>query len=519
MARGGARARGETVPRGPAPAVDYPAGRDAGPGMAEYLLAPPEVTVGLVGPHRLLQQIVLAAGLPGRAGDDARPAPADASHPDEPARPHQADPGSVSAGMNCRLVTAAYASEQSAPEKVTRLGAVDACLFASRAPLEYARGAGVLNCPATFIPLADGPLIATLLQAARDGIDPARASFDTFRRREVAAALAALQVPAQHAHVRENVGSAAAIAAYHARLWQLGQTTIAVTCLDEVARRLAVAKVPALTVRPSDHAVAAALSSAVLLARQSALAAARLAVVVVEVPDLVDDRSRHLKARQVRDELRLAVHQLLVREAHLLDAAVSQVSDSVFVVTGTSGSLVGAGRDEPPFAAEAARLLGIVLRVGVGTGPTQRAAEGAARRRLATTASVSTPTLRLAFPGSTTTGQPLEAASVRRHRAGTGAGRALDREPGRSAGSSGRLRSLQMLARLSECLAADAPLIVDAELVSRLLGVTPRTARRQLHALADEGLALALPPERSRHPGRPRQFYRLVVEKLSDPGH
>jgi hypothetical protein len=44
--------------------------------------------------------------------------------------------------------------------------------------------------------------------------------------------------------------------------------------------------------------------------------------------------------------------------------------------------------------------------------------------------------------------------------------------------------------------------------------VTPRTARRQLRALVDEGLALPLPPARQQHPGRPRLEYRLVLEKL-----
>ena len=30
----------------------------------------------------------------------------------------------------------------------------------------------------------------------------------------------------------------------------------------------------------------------------------------------------------------------------------------------------------------------------------------------------------------------------------------------------------------------------------------------------DEGLAWPLPPSRTPQPGRPRQFYRLIVEKL-----
>ena len=85
---------------------------------------------------------------------------------------------------------------------------------------------------------------------------------------------------------------------------------------------------------------------------------------------------------------------------------------------------------------------------------------------------------------------------------------------GGAADSLSRLRSLETLARLARSLEADASPVVDAELTGRLLSVTPRTARRQLRALADEGLALPLPPRRSPHPGRPRQSYRLVVEKL-----
>ena len=55
-----------------------------------------------------------------------------------------------------------------------------------------------------------------------------------------------------------------------------------------------------------------------------------------------------------------------------------------------------------------------------------------------------------------------------------------------------------------------------SETAGRLLGVTSRTARRLLHTLAEEGLAWPLPPSRTPQPGRPRQFYRLVTEKLEN---
>ena len=87
--------------------------------------------------------------------------------------------------------------------------------------------------------------------------------------------------------------------------------------------------------------------------------------------------------------------------------------------------------------------------------------------------------------------------------------------PRQPAGAAGRLRGLETLARLAGRLPpSGTALAVDAETASRLLSVTPRTARRLLHALVDEGLAWPLPPSRAPQPGRPRQFYRLLVEKL-----
>jgi predicted ArsR family transcriptional regulator len=78
-----------------------------------------------------------------------------------------------------------------------------------------------------------------------------------------------------------------------------------------------------------------------------------------------------------------------------------------------------------------------------------------------------------------------------------------------------RLRGLETLARLAASLPAGEALAVDAETASQLLSVTPRTARRLLQALVADGLAWPLPPGRTPQPGRPRQFYRLLVEKLA----
>jgi hypothetical protein len=529
---------------------------DARESPAAELRLGQDVAVGLVGPHALVERIVLAAGLPGPAHRNLR----------------LSNGESGADGMRCRLLLAAYADEQEAPEKAARLGSADAFLFANRAPLEYARRAGVLDGAAVDIDVADGPLIGALLRVRQAGADPGRASFDTVTRPEAARALAELGLSAHRIHVQDKIASPAAMASHHARLWQLGQTSTAITCLDAVARRLTAAGVPVVPVVPSDQAIAAALREAVLLAERRALMAAQLAVAVVEVPDLHGAGAR-AAPRQARDELRLAVHGFLVRMARRLSATVSPVSEHGFLLVASACSLAAAATEELSLTVQAERELGVVLEVGFGTGRTEREAEEAATRQLAMSggrvgtgrrrstgaiepgatrpgtahrraglpdravrrlhpapglalaaepALASAPVSGLA-PGAPATPGPPEAAAPS-NPARTLPDRTLpDRTlldttlPDPAGRSLSRLRSLETLARLAQKLAADATPVVDAELTGRLLSVTPRTARRQLRALADEGLALPLPPRRTQHPGRPRQSYRLVVEQLGRP--
>ena len=104
-----------------------------------------ELTIGIVGPHDLVERIMLAG-------------PASAWPGGGPRGDSPADPGPAPA---VRLVAAAYRDEQEAPDKVVRLGAsVDVYLFASRVPHDYAQRAGVLASPATCVPLSGSALYA-----------------------------------------------------------------------------------------------------------------------------------------------------------------------------------------------------------------------------------------------------------------------------------------------------------------------------------------------------------------------
>jgi hypothetical protein len=486
-----------------------------------------DLTIGIVGPLDLVERVMLArapAGQPVAAGGGAAAgfaagggaaAGAAGSAAAGSAAAGSAAAGSAAAGGGAaggpaatdvpfparRLVAAVYREEQEAPDKVLKLGrGVDACMFASQVPYSYARRAGVLCCPATFVPLGGSALFAALLRASIQtsgrGRDLGRSSIDVLSRADVEDAFAELGIPAQHVHMHEEPARPAALASFHEQLWRRDRTSAAFTCLPSVAARLSAADVPVFLLRPTGTAIRAALQAAALLGGQRRLEDAQLAITVVEVPTL-RPTPRRASLRSAQEELRLTVHRFLLQEAERVQAAVSPAGDYGFVVTATRGSMAAAtnGFRTLPFVQRARSELGLVIKVGIGMGRTAAEAEERARAGLGH-----------AEPAAGARGSPPE-------RDGHLAVPAARRAP--SGIAARRPRGLETLSRLAGKLpAADSSLVVDAETAGQLLAVTPRTARRLLRVLVEEGLAWPLPPCPSPQPGRPRQSYRLAVEKL-----
>lgn len=432
-----------------------------------------ELTIGIIGPHDLVERIMLM-------GHGA------------------AEQGTATS----RLLASAYRDERDSPEKVARVAPeADACLFAGPVSHEYATRAGALTMPATHIPASGSALHNALLRASVDGqYDPARISIDGLDRTRVEEAYAEAGLSAQRVHIREDgvPSDPAAIAGFHERLWRRGISSVAVTGLQTVAAHLDEAGVPFLRLVPTAPAIRAALRFAELLGEHRRLEDVQLALIMVSVPAL-RDASRRGAPRYWREDMRLAVNRLLVQEAQRMHATVWPADDHTFLVAATRGSVAAAtdGLRTPPFVERIRADLGVSADIGMGMGKTAQDAESHARSAL------------VRAQGS---GRPV-------------AGFVMDRE-GRTLVPAPRMpmqtarpgpRGIQLLARLVEKMpGTDGPLVVDAKSAGVLLEVTPRTARRLLRILVEDGLAWPLPPGRSAQPGRPSQVYRLVVEKLDE---
>ena len=158
-----------------------------------------ELTIGVVGSADLVERIMLSGTATSGAGH---------------VRGHRGKqrPGAgrhATAPVTRRLVAVVYRNEQEAGDKVLRLGpGIDVWLFASRIPYLYARQAGVLRKPATYVPLGGSALYAALLRAARKAGDHdlSRLSVDVLSRAEVEDAFADMGLAGQQRACARGTG-------------------------------------------------------------------------------------------------------------------------------------------------------------------------------------------------------------------------------------------------------------------------------------------------------------------------
>ncbi|TMR20169.1 transcriptional regulator [Nonomuraea turkmeniaca] len=425
-----------------------------------------KIAIGVVGPHDLVEHIVhIGAGLPDAA--------------------------------SFRLVGAPHAGENETHDKLSKIaGSIDVVLFTGPLQYDLARRSGELPVPATFVPVSGAGLYSSLLRGVlSQGIDPARVSIDSIPAADVAEAYEEIGVPMDGVHVSEyhQPESVRDFIGFHEKLYRAGATTAALTTIRTVAKKLEAVQVPVLRMMPTPHTLRLALNTAALLGTGNRLEEVQIAIVLVELPAAA--RPAHSgPGNYWQQELKLALHQSLLAEARLMGATVVPRGENGYVVTATVGALGQAtdGFRVAPFMDRVRADMGVAVEVGIGLGHTARDADSNALIAVERARNAGATAAFLIGDDGTTLSLPL------RQR----------RRPEQPAEPS---RADKILDRLVERLGDDPEsLVVGAETVAEILGVAPRSARRVLQELVEEGLAWALPPVKSATAGRPRRPYRLV---------
>lgn len=408
---------------------------------------------------------------------------------------------------NLRLIPGPFLNESDARSAQKIAGDVDVLLYAG--PLPYDRAfseVGDLGVPASFVPTGGPALHAALVKVQTAGIDPRRVSIDSMATPEIADAFTEVGLSARQTHAMpyEERFDFSAYRDFHLNLHRKGRTSGAITTIPKVYEELDEAGVPVQLMEPALLTLRQSLQTAVLLGSGAQFEESRIAVVIAQLPSSALP-PRTSPAQYWFQELRLALHRELLREARRMDAIVLPHDQNSFLVFTTYGSLrlVTDDLTTAPFVQRVSSALSIDLEVGVGLGRSTVEAENNAYRaigrsgpnedRSAYLVSSDGTSLRLAADS--------DAPEV-----------AAEDESGADDRLTRVLRTL--VDHLTE--EGDGRLVVDAGMVASITGVTLRTARRTLQALVAQGLAWPLPPARTKKVGRPPMLYQLLGERL-DP--
>ncbi|MGP3961347.1 transcriptional regulator [Nonomuraea sp. 3N208] len=424
------------------------------------------VAIGIVGPHDLVEEIMMiGADLP--------------------------------AAADWRLVGAPHAEEHETYDKFLRISdSIDVVLFTGPLQHDLARQRGELPVPATFVPMSGASLYASLLRGVlTHGVDPARVSIDSLPAADVDEAYGEIGVSTAGVHLSEydRPESARGFSAFHEQLYRQGATTAALTTIRSVANKLTAAGVPVLRLLPTSHTLRLALNTAALLGTGSRLEDAQIAIVVVELAASAKP-SYSGPGNYWQQELKLSLHRSLLADARLMGATVVPRGENSYVVTATVGALGQAtdGFRVAPFMDRIHSDAGVAVEVGIGLGSTARDADANALAAVEKARQAGAAAAYLVGGDGTVLSLP-----VRRRRR-------QESEPAVAT------KAAKLLERLVESLDDSDTMVVDAEIVADVLSVSPRSARRVLQSLAEEGLAWPMPPVKGTQAGRPRQPYRLV---------
>lgn len=408
----------------------------------------------------------------------------------------------LATGGQVRLIGAPHGTDS---ETLTQAQAVseqaDIILFTG--PLQYDLAADQLPIPSTFVPISGTSLFSGLLRGADTlDLDTARISIDSISLAEVHEAYADIGRDSSKVHVAPYDGpeSVDGFARFHIELYRSGATTAAFTTVKSVVNRLEAEAIPTVRVAPTTASLRNAVVTSALLGSGSLLEEAQLVLMTVHVTS--PEGSGHWGWSNYRLQgTRLAVHQLLLEEVEAAGAALLAYEGMNFAITATAGALRQLTDDlhMAPFVDRLEAALGLRGFVGIGTGRTVQEADANAQKALGLAQRHVGHPAQVVGTDGTVVGLPPRS-----------------RRRSRVVADDKYLHERELLRRIVVALpdTEPEPLIVDAARVAEALSVTLRSARRSLQSLVAAGLAWAMPPAPSPGGGRPRQRFRLLVQRL-----
>jgi hypothetical protein len=384
---------------------------------------------------------------------------------------------------------------------------VDIWVFSGIVPYEHALQLKVAK-PIFYIPHAGSSLWRALLQITYiEKLNLSSISFDTFSEEEIEETFTDINLPLPQIYVNHYSGvtSARDITEYHYQLWKDGKTNIAVTCLLATYEKLKEMGVPAFRIWPTRSNIRTTLDIAISAFEAQRFKGGQIAIQHIAIDDYEDIVRASSSYGVKRIELRL--YEILVGYAERIKGSIVVRGEGQYTLYSTRGILeeVTADFTIMPILEEITRSVAAKVSGGIGFGSTAYAAEenaynalGLAKQRGKGLWMVVTDNREAIGPLSSATHLKY---SIR-----------VDDAILRQFADTLNISNTTVNKLLAAINKLDKDTIAADDL-ALYLAITPRSARRLLSTLVDQGLAEVIGAEMLAK-GRPRKLYKVLLNSL-----
>lgn len=382
---------------------------------------------------------------------------------------------------------------------------VDMWLFSGQIPYGYAKKWFKSDQPMFYVPSTGSSLYRTLLHiACQRNIPFDRLSFDTFHPSELKQVFTESEIdfqPKYLKHYEEEI-STEEVVQYHYQLWKEGKTLAAVTCLKNAQHALMEKGVPSLRVLPAHSAIISTLA----LIRQTHetlhFKDSQIAVQMIEF----DSFSRLTKDTFLTDDL----HKIEIKMTEKLLAYTKKVNGSLksagpgrYMIFTTRGLLKEITKDFTIIPdREILQLTGDdAVTCGIGIGQTAYEAESNAGIALLHARDYRDESWMVVFDDKTIRGPLGQPTQIHYG----GASKQLQSISAQTS------LSVATLSKLQAILRKKGEAEMSAHDLAQYMNLTPRSARRILTGLEENGLAKVVAEETLHPRGRPRRIYQIKL--------
>ncbi|MEN6567112.1 MAG: hypothetical protein ABFC57_12505 [Veillonellales bacterium] len=362
-----------------------------------------------------------------------------------------------------------------------------------------------------YIPHTGASLYRALLQITHiEQLAIESISFDTFSQKEVEETFHDIDLPLPKIYVNHYAGivSAGEITEYHYNLWKDGKTNIAVTCFWATYENLKKLGVPIFRIWPTRSNIRTGLAIAINAFEAQRFKGSQLAIqhiAIEDYDDIVRDSSSYSAKR-----IELRLYEILVGYAEMLKGSLVLRGGGQFTLYSTRGILEETTEKFTimPIFEDITRNVAAKVSGGIGFGSTAYAAEENAFQALGIAKQKGKGRWMVVTDNREVIG-PLSSAVHLKYsiRADDAACRKFAEQLNIS------LTTVNKLLVAIDKLDKD---VIGADELAMYLAITPRSARRLLNTLVDQGLAGAA-GEELLVKGRPRKLYKIFFDLLLRP--